>query len=175
LGYTKPRVDGTKDAVRRIGRTFLSLLAQLEKQKYQLSKTAVMSIPGSATVAAASLFPVEYDLHGNRLALRKRGEDTPEAALSVIPEPTQTHVVFLWHRRHEGLLRPFFSELAELDLVAKKRILSQMILSHCENASYSPRLVESWTEQETAAVVDLFASTIYRARPYDKGNDICVF
>lgn len=164
--YTKPRLDGTQAAVRRIGRLFLSLLHQVRVGKYHLSQTCTLSFAAEPRIAVASHFPIEYDLGGRRLALRRQGEDTPEVTLNVVPTAGETLVLFLWHRRFEPVLRPFFNDLLTLPLDDLQVVLSQMLINHCENVAISPHTIDRWNDRQKAAALDLFQSTMYRALPY---------
>ena len=173
--YARASLAGTNDAIRRMRRWFLSLLSQIQRGKYHLSKTCAFQLSGEPVVAASAGFPVEWDLHGNRVATKKKTEDTPEVALNVIPSDGGSVVMFLWHRRFDKRLTQFFSELRDLDNEQQRTVLSQLIIMRCENIAIAPRLVESWTENEQAAVVGLFCSTLAYGRPFSDAPRLSLF
>lgn len=179
LEYTRfvslARLRGSDVAVERIGRQFHSLLYQLEIGKFHLSKFRTLSINAPLRIAAASHFPPEFDLRGNRQVLKHPGVDLAEVTLNIVPDGARTAVLFMWHKRFDPLLKPFIATVEDLPLSKKTLVLSQMLLMQCENMALSPKTVESWNESERAAVEGLFAKTLDESIPYDRAWAIDLF
>ena len=171
----KPQLLGINKAVERIGRQYHSLFAQLESRKYHLSKFCTFTMAVEPLVAAAAHFPPEFSNTGKRMSRRKMGVDFPEVTLNLLPTSAGTHVIFLWHRRYERQIRPFFNDIVVMGDEERALLLSQMLLIQCENVALSPRLVDSWNEREKEKVLHLFTNTLRGAIPYSSAWDIDLF
>jgi hypothetical protein len=171
----KPFLLGTKVSSKRIPRLFRSLYQQVQTGRFHLTQRVLFQLPGVPTVAAASAFAPEFDLAGRQLNTLRLESDVTDVVLNVLPTPSTTWVVFTYHKRHLGYLAPFFAQLASLDQSARCRVLSKMIVMHCENVVLSPTFVDGLSEQARNLLQQVFNATIYRARPYDDVPDISLF
>ncbi|MBK7670729.1 MAG: hypothetical protein IPJ24_04930 [bacterium] len=165
-GISSPSLDGAEDAIDRMSRMFLSLIKQLDSGRFHLSKVFSIEVNTSPSVAASGQFPLDFDLSGGRLSMRKRGVDLAEVALNVLPQEDATHFLFLWHRRFDKTFSRFFASLKEADEGSRRVLLSQMLIMHCENLTISPMVVDAWSRMQRGVVERLFLDTLYRARPY---------
>jgi hypothetical protein len=184
--FWKPFLLGTKVSTRQIQRLFGSLYQQAQTGRFHLTQRVLFRLPGVPTVAAASVFLPGFDLAGeqlNTLGLESDGTDVvlkvePDLAhvvLNMLPAESTTWVVFTYHKRHTGCLSPFFSQLRSLDQSALRRVLSKMIVMHCENFVLSPAIVERLPEQVRNLLEEVFNATMYCAQPYDDVPDISLF
>jgi hypothetical protein len=171
----KPFLLGTEVSTRRIKRLFYSLYQQVLTGSFHLTRKALFQIPGSPTVAAASVFAPEFDLTGKELNTLRRESDVAEVVLNVLPAESTTWVVFTYHRRHTDCLSPFFSQLAALDLPGLQSVLSKMIVMHCENVVLAPAFVDELLEQERNLLEEMFSATINKAWRYQDVPDISLF
>lgn len=108
------RLRGSEVAAERIGRQFKSLLYQLEIGRFHLSKSRTLHVTAPLGIAAASHFPPEFDLRGNRQVLKHPGVDLAEVTLNIVPDGACTAVLFMWHKRFDPLLKPFIATIENL-------------------------------------------------------------
>jgi hypothetical protein len=171
----KPYLLGTEVSTKRMQRLFRSLYQQVQTRRFHLTHRVLLQLPGVPTVAAASAFAPEFDLTGRQLNTLRPGSNVTDVILNVLPTQSATWVVFTYHKRHKGYLLPFFSQLGSLDQSALRRVLSKMILMHCENVVLSPAFVDRLSEQVRNLLEEVFNATMYRAQPYDHVPDISLF
>ncbi len=166
---------GTKHAVRRNTRTFESLRKQLQKDRFHLTLTHVYHLPSSPVVAASSLFGPEFDLEGVTINTFRGHEDVADVALTVLPHEGATWFLFSHHRRHSNRLAKFFMQIDQLNGDELGIFFSRLLLIHCENVVYSPRLFEKLAPDVIADIETLFAGTTFEAIEYEVAPDINFF
>lgn len=163
-----------KDAERG-RRMLLSLLNQIEKRKFHLSRACVFRFRSPPLIAAASLFPIQFYLDGSPLVNDPYMDDLPEVALNVLPSGGESLVVFLWHKRFDKSFAPFFEPVVALSVEEKQILISKMLFMHCENFAMSPSLVDSWGREARDALIGLFMRTAYQDVPYARVVDFNLF
>jgi hypothetical protein len=163
---TKPYLDGSKVAKIRLGRVFRSIITQVEKNKYHLSRFETYCVGGARNITASGLCLPEFDLRGKRICLPLPGADIPEVAASVLPQEDKTWIVFWYHKRFSAKLDPLFNQLRGLNENELRISFSKFLVIHAENVAYSPRLVAEMPENLRLLLGDIFEKTLYLAVPY---------
>lgn len=164
--HTAPQLTGTACAAKRMSRNYSSLVHQLDVSRFHYSRFHHYLVPGPVNVAASAVFPLEFDLHGNRLCRRVLEPDLPEVALTIIPVGNDHAVLFHWHRRHDRRHADFFAELDAMPAAEREVTLSKMMIVQGENFALSPAFAINRAPREIARLEALFYRTLRQGVPY---------
>jgi hypothetical protein len=159
-------LTGTKTSLKRVERTFWSLYTQCENRQYHLSRSRTYEFPGARNIAASTLLSPQFDIHGNRIGSLMPGSDVLQVYLTIVPTPTTTWVVFLFHKRHEQRLAQFFSPFESMDSETLGKWFSLIALVHCENVAFSPSYVETMPPAEKDYAISVYKQTMMERQDY---------
>lgn len=111
-------------------------------EKYDCLESTTITLGYRVYFAAATCFCPMFDIFGNQI---KHGEfDLPMVYISIIPDESQTHIIFSWFKE-DHLIYNFFSEqlkIAPTRLTLK--YLNNLMPLNCENMTISPLLWNKW-------------------------------
>ena len=131
-----------------------------------MTRAKFFKIPGTPSVAVSSIFAPGFDLEDNIMNEFRECYDIADIILNIIPTSNFSWVLFTYHKRHESRLSIFFKQIQSLSSDELAITMSRIILMHCENAVFSPNLVEKLSVDHQSKLEDIWWKTISHAYPF---------
>jgi len=173
--FARQFIKNTQGSISRIQRLYYSLHTQIENDKYHLTSFRIFKVNSAPTLAVSSMFIPEFNLKGQQLNSLYLDNDFTDVVLTILPSNQETYALFSFHKRHSNTLRPLFNQMEALDEDSLKKVLSKMVLMHCENTVLAPRMVNSLTDEQRSNLEQFFFETALEDIPYNQAPDISLF
>ncbi|MBN4054205.1 hypothetical protein JYT87_00685 [Nitrospira defluvii] len=174
--YYKWFLTGTKESTARLERIYSSLSVQLQRNRFHLMRCHVFNLKGEPTLAVASGFAPEFDLQGRHINSMNLENDPTDVVLNIFPSDSGTIVLFSYHRRHDPVLEPFFNQIKNLDENELKKLISKIVVMHCENLILAPQFVDTLPPNKRGTLERFYYETISEPIPYDQvPSDVTLF
>lgn len=155
-----------------VKRYYESLRCQIKNKKFHHTRGIHFKINSAAKFALSSFISPVCDFKGNK-ANDFLAKTIHYIGLNVFPHKTETHVILTWHKQsnYEELSK----QLLELTEEDQKIQLSKFILAHSENIVFSPRLTESFTQEQKKRIQNIFTGTAVEFFKLSDYEDINLF
>ena len=150
-----------------------SILYQIDKKKYHLTKGIHLNIKSPAQFAVNSAITPVCDFKGNKTN-DFRAKKVNYICLNLFPHKNETHVILTWHRNSN--YDSFGSQLSKLEGDNQKIQLSKFILAHSENIVFSPRLIDRFSKNYKEKIYKMFIESMLSSSfKLDDFEDINLF
>lgn len=170
---------GSRIAKKRMERLFQSLFTIKSTKNYHLLKNKTLFFQTPPTLAVAAAFSPLFTKNGKHVNDSSPGtasfKPVADLVLNIVPCAERTWVHFTYHRRDDQKLSSYFSELDASSETELKQFISKIILMHCENAVFSPRFVDSLSQDDKRMIEDVFSATPFAVANHDDLSTINLF
>lgn len=135
----------------------------LERKKFNRIYTMVITFDEEYPISVSSTFGLERDLNDNIVNnLKDFSKMIKPLMLTVIPQNGKTYILISCYQKDKELYRGFFKQLDTKEYEDKKVIISNIILTYCENFVVSPDAWEKREAEEKREMMELFNDTILK-------------
>ena len=133
-----------------------SVLTQIKRKKFHLTKSLHLIINSQAPFAVSSFLSPISDFEGN-LMNDFLGKTIHFLGLNVFPHEGKTHVILTWHKNSP--IEQIGSQLEKMAEEDRKVNLSKFILAHSENVVFDKKWVDELPAEKLETIKKVFIST----------------
>ena len=146
-------LEGVARGCEDIENYYKSLLYQINKKKFHLTKGIHLKIKSPAQFAVNSAITPVCDFKGNQ-ANDFLAKELNYICLNLFPHKNETHVILTWDRNSN--CDRLGSQLSELEGDNQKIQLSKFVLAHSSNIVFSPKLTDELSKRHKESIYKIF-------------------
>ena len=139
-----------------ISKTFYKAL---NERNFNDFETKLIVLDKKYDFSVSSAITMSYDFEGKDLGPNRTFP--PSLYLTIFPQDNKTFVLLTFQKINSEFFNFLDRQLINLKENEMKERLSKLVLFHCENAVYSPRLISKMSNEEKNTIVDIFQKTLY--------------
>lgn len=143
-------LEGIELALNDIEKEMLAFQEALLAGVSNRISTQRIVLDGEANFAVSACITMSHDFNGNRLEhFTPHPWLTPDQLfITIFPQGGKTYCLFSYDATASETFAFLYEQLTNKDSVEQKQLLSRLVVQYSENIVYSPKYIESLTEQQ---------------------------
>lgn len=168
---------GTNDALKSLEYYREAMKINLARNKYNKIETKTVVLDEEYGVAVSSDFCLEKDLEGNTINdISNMWAKISPLVVTIIPQSGKTYILLSYFSRERERYRKFFSQILAKPIDEQKSIISNIIVSYCENIVINPEKWDKLKDEEQIKILEYFnATTIEFDKDTVSNSDLNIF
>lgn len=124
--------------------------------------TIQRSLDYEVEFAVSSAFAVEHDLLDNQIndIYSVDSELIPNIYINIFPVENKTHIILSYHKKYENVYNNYFEQISALTDSEMEKYLNFLVINYTENVFFSPRLIDSMSDQQKDSLLKSFESSV---------------
>lgn len=166
ISSLSPISNGLSAAIKNYEVYKKAMQQNLANSKFHSIRTETFVFPTESRIAVSALINIEFDLEGNPINIIRDPKALVDPCyLTVFPQNGKTYVLLSYLNKRKTKYEFIKKQILNKPIKVQKNILSNMIVTYCENVTISPDLWNSFSIDKQKKNTATFKNTLY-----EKGN-----